>query len=281
MWAIAILSFFVLQYGLGVSLNRPSTSREIYFGLFIIPITYTISVVPITSPNFLQALVAVEVPSLILFIASFYFFSPFISFFVGFDTKALNDEKIPTETMFGFDIQHSTDIRKKPAESEKDQKILDRIVQGMELSILIQYEDDSNGLMICRKEKLNIGIFYEFKLQSLVLTFIPFRIVNDKVEKVEDLEAILNLKAQITGMLYAWLQKKLILMFNEIPPNLKLGFEKVSEGLGPIRKPLIPYLKETVVSFPKNHPYRFALLISGFVIIINITLFILGKLVFT
>ena len=274
MWAIAILSFFVLQYGLGVLLNKPSISREIYFGVFLIPITYTASVLTISIPNFLRTLVAVEVPALVLFIASFYIVSPFVAFFAGFDTKALNDAKIPAKTVFSFDIQHST------VEGGEDLKLLTRMVHGMGLTISHKNIRDNNGLIICRKEKLHIGIFYEFKDRILTATYIPFIIKNDTVKKVEDFDAILDFKAQISGMLYAWMQNKLILRFNEVPPNLKLGFKKVSEGLGPLKTSLIVHIRETIVSFPKNHPYHLALLTTGFVIIVNVMLFILGKLVF-
>ena len=280
MWAIVILSFFVLQYGLGVLLNKPSMSREIYFGVFLIPITYTASMVTISIPNFFRTLIAVEVPALVLFIASFYVVSPFISFFVGFDTKALDDAKIPAETVFSFAIQHPTEFGKRTVERGEGLKLLTRIVRGMGLTILIKDVKDNNGLFICRKEKLHIGIFYEFKDRGLTATFVPFRIVNDTVKKVEDLDAILDFKAQISGMLYAWIQNGLISGFNEILSNLELGFKKVSEGLGPLKKSLIVHLREAIVSFPKNHPYKLALLTSGFVIIVNIMLFILGKIIF-
>jgi len=274
MWAMGILSFFVLQYGLGVLLSKPSTSREIYFGVFLIPITYTASVMTISIPDFFGTLIAVEVPALVLFIALFYVVSPFVAFFAGYDTKALDDAKIPAETVFSFDIHHST------AKGGEGLKLLTRIVRGMGLTISLKNMKEDNGLIICRKEKLHIGIFYEFTDRVLTATFIPFRIVNDTVKKVGDSDAILDFKAQISGMLYAWMQNKLILGFNEIPPNLELGFKKVSEGLGPLKTPLVVHLRETIVSFPKNHPYRLALLTSGFVVIVNVMLFILGKLVF-
>jgi len=274
MWAIVVLSFFVLQYGLGVLLNKPSMSREIYFGVFLIPIIYTASVLTISIPNFLRTFVAVEVPALVLFMASFYIVSPFLAFFTGFDTKALDDAKIPAETVFSFDIQHST------GKGREGLKLITRIVQGMGLTISLKDIRDYNGLIICRKEKLHLGIFCQFKNRILTATFIPFRIVNDTVKKVEDLDAILDFKAQVSGMLYAWMQNNLILRFNEIPPNLKLGFKKVSEGLGPLKTPFFVHMRETMVSFPKNHPYQLALLTTGFVIIVNVMLFILGKLVF-
>ncbi len=274
MWAIAILSFFILQYGLGVLLNKPSMSREIYFGVFLIPITYTASVLTISIPDFLRMVVAVEVPALVLFITSFYIVSPFVAFFTGFNTKALDEAKIPAETVFSFDIQPST------VEGEADLKLLTRIIHGMGLITSLKDIKDKSGSIICRNEKLHIGIFYEFKDRVLTATFIPFRIVNDMVKKVEDLDAIQDLKAQISGMLYAWMQNNLVLRFNEVPPNLKLGFRKASEGLGPLKTPLIVHIRETIVSFPKNHPYQLALLTTGFVIIVNVMLFILGKLVF-
>jgi len=274
MWAIVILSFFVLQYGLGVLLNKPSMSREIYIGVFLIPIIYTASVLTISIPNFLRTFVAVEVPALVLFMASFYIVSPFLAFFTGFDTKALDDAKIPAETVFSFDIQHST------VKGREGLKLITRMVQGMGLTISLKDIKDNNGLIICRKEKLHLGIFCEFKNRILTAMFIPFRIVNDTVKKVEDLDTILDFKAQVSGMLYAWMQNNLILRFNEIPPNLKLGFKKVSEGLGPLKTPFIVHVRETMVSFPKNHPYQLALLTTGFVIIVNVMLFILGKLVF-
>ncbi len=277
--AIIILGFFVPQFGLGVMLNRPNTSREIYFGLFVIPITYTISAAQITKFNFFSALLVAEVPALTLFIASYYFFSPLVTFFVGFDTRELSEEKIPVQSMFGFEIQRSTEINRGPIEKKEELNILARILNGLGLATLIHNEKDNNGLIICRKDKLYLGIAYEFRIQGLAMTFIPFTIVHDRVRKTEDLDKIFDLKAQITGMLYSWLQKKLILMFNEISPNYCLGSKNVSEGLGPLKKPLIVYLRESVGSFPKNHPYRFALLISGFVIIINVTLLISGKLV--
>ena len=280
MWAIVILSFFVLQVGLGVLLNKPTMSREIYFGVFLIPITYTASMVTFSIPDFFRTLIAVEVPALVLFIASFYVVSPFLSFFVGYDTKALDEAKIPVETVFSFHIQHPTEFRKRTAKSGEDLKLLTRIVHGMGLTILIKDAKDNNGLFICRKEKLHIGIFYEFKDRGLTVTFIPFRIMNDTVKKVEDLDVILDFKAQISGMLYARIQNGLISGFNEILPNPELGFEKLSEGLGPSKKSLIVHLREAIVSFPKNHPYKLALLTSGFVIIVNIMLFILEKIVF-
>ncbi len=274
MWAIVVLSFFVLQYSLGVLLNKPNMSREIYFGVFLIPIIYTASVLTISIPNFLRTFVAVEVPALVLFMASFYIVSPFLSFFTGFDTKTLDDAKIPAETIFSFDIQHST------VKGGEGLQLITRIVQGMGFAISMKDIQDSNGLIICRKEKLHLGIFCEFKNRILTAMFIPFRILNDTVKKVEDLDTILDLKAQVSGMLYAWMQNNLILRFNEIPPNLKLGFKKVSEGLGPLKTPFVVHIRETVVSFPKNHPYQLALLTTGFVIIVNVMLFILGRLVF-
>jgi len=274
MWAIVILGFFVLQYGLGVLLSKPSMSREIYFGLFIIPITYTASVLTVSVPNFLRTFVAVEIPALVLFMASFYIVSPFLAFFTGFDTRALDEAKIPAETVFSFGIQHST------VEGNKNLKLVTRIVHGMGLTVSLNDIKDDNGLIICRKEKLHLGIFCEFKNRILTATFIPFRIVNDAVKQVDDLDSILDFKAQVSGMLYAWMQNNLILRFNEIPPNLKLGFKKVSEGLGPLKTPFIVHTRETIVSFPKNHPYQLALLTTGFVIIANVMLFILGKLVF-
>jgi hypothetical protein len=278
MWAIVILSFFVLQYGLGVLLNKPNMSREIYFGVFLIPITYTASMVTFSIPDFFRTLFAVEVPALVLFIASFYVVSPFLSFFVGYDTKALDEAKIPVETVFSFDIQHSTEFR--TVERKESLKLLTRIVHGMGLTIFVKDVKDNNGLFICRKEKLHIGIFFEFKDRGLTVTFIPFRIMNDMVEKVEDLDIILDFKAQVSGMLYARIQNGLISGFNEILPNLELGFKKVSEGLGPLEKSLIVHTREAIVSFPEGHPYKLALLTSGFVIIVNIMLFIFGKIVF-
>jgi len=125
-----------------------------------------------------------------------------------------------------------------------------------------------------------MGIFFESKDQVLTATFVPFRMVNDTVKKVEDMDTIVDLKAQISGMLYVWMHNKLVLRFNELLPNVELGFGKVSEGLGPLEKPLTVHLRESVVSFPKNHPYRLALLTTGSVIIVNVMLFILGRLVF-
>ncbi len=151
----------------------------------------------------------------------------------------------------------------------------------MGFTISLNDMKDKNGLIICQKEKLHLGIFCEFKNRILTATFIPFRIVNDTVKKVEDLDAILDFKAQINGMLYAWMQNNLISRFNEAPPNFKLGFKKLSAGLGPLKKPFIVHTRETMISFPKNHPYQLALLTTGSVIIINVILFILGKLVFT
>lgn len=274
MWAIAILSFFVLQYSLGVLLNKPSMSKEIYSGLFVIPITYTAPLLTVSIPNFLRTFVAFEIPALVLFMTSFYIVSPFLAFFTGLDTKALDDEKIPTETVFSFDIQHST------FKGKDNIKLVTRIVHGMGFTISLNDIKDKNGLVICRKDKLHLGIFCEFKNRILTVTFIPFTIENDTVKKVEDLDAILDFKAQIGGMLYAWMQNNLILRFNEAPPNLNLGFKKVSEGLGPLKKPFIVHTRETIVSFPKNHPYQLALLTTGSVIIVNVMLFILGKLVF-
>ncbi len=270
MWAIAILSFFVLQFGLAVILRRPNTTREIYFGMFLIPIVYTASVATTSISDFLRTVVAVEVPVLVLFLASFYFVSPFVAFFAGLDTEALDDAEIPAETVFSFDIQHSMG----------NLKLLRRVVNGMGFTILLKNIKDGNGLIICQKEKLHMGIFYESKDQVLRATFVPFRIANDKVKEVKDMDSILDFKAQISGMLYAWLQNKLVLRFNETLPNVELGLRKVSKGLGPLEKSLPVYLRDSVVSFPKNHPYRLALLTTGFVIIINIMLFILGRLVF-
>ena len=283
MWAIVVLSFFVLQYGLGVLLNKPNMSREIYFGVFLIPITYTASMVTFSIPDFFRTLFAVEVPALVLFIASFYVVSPFLSFFVGYDTKVLDEAKIPVETVFSFDIQHSARARStefRTVDRGESLKLLTRIVHGMGLTIFIKDVKDNNGLFICRKEKLHIGIFFEFKDRGLTVTFIPFRIMNDMVEKVEDLDIILDFKAQVSGMLYARIQNGLISGFNEILPNLELGFKKVSEGLGPLEKSLIVHTREAIVSFPEGHPYKLALLTSGFVIIVNIMLFIFGKIVF-
>jgi hypothetical protein len=270
MWAIAILSFFVLQFGLAVILKKPNATREIYFGMFLIPIIYTVSVATTSIFDFLRTVVAVEVPVLVLFLASFYFVSPFVAFFAGLDTEALDDAEIPADTVFSFDIQHSMG----------NLKLLTRIVNGMGFTILLENIKDGNGLVICRKEKLHMGIFYESKDQVLRATFVPFGIANDKVKEVKDMDAILDFKAQISGMLYAWLQNKLVLRFNETLPDFELGLKKVSKGLGPLEKSLPVYLRDSVVSFPKNHPYRLALLTTGFVIIINIMLFILGKLVF-
>ncbi len=270
MWAIAILSFFVLQFGLAVILKKPNTTREIYFGIFLIPITYTASVVTLSIPDFLRTLIAVEVPALVLFLASFYFVSPFVAFFAGVDTKVLDNAEIPAETVFTFIIQHSMG----------DLKLLKRIVNGLGLTISLNNTRDGDGLIICRKEKLHMGIFFESKDQVLTATFVPFRMVNDAVKKVEDMDAIIDFKAQISGMLYVWMHNKLVLRFNELLPNVELGFGKVSKGLGPLEKPLTVHLKEAVVSFPKNHPYRLALLTTGAVIIVNVMLFILGRLVF-
>jgi len=207
-WAIAILSFFVLQYGLGVLLNKPNKSREIYFGVFLIPITYTISVLTFSIPSFLTMFVAVEIPTLVLFITSFYFVSPFVAFFAGFDTKALDEAKINAETVFSFDIRPSI---KKEGEHLR---LLTRIVRGMGLEISLKNAKDGNGLIVCQNSKLHIGIFYEFNDGILTATFVPFQVVNDTVKPVEDLEVILDLKAQINGMLYAWMQDNLILHIN-------------------------------------------------------------------
>ena len=234
-------------------------------------------------PDFFRTLLAVEVPALVLFIASFYVVSPFLSFFVGYDTKTLDEAKIPVETAFSFDIQHSkqaSSTEYRTVEKEHSLKLLTRIVHGMGLTISIKDVNDDNGLSICRKEKLHIGIFYELKDQGLRVTFIPFSIMNDTVEKVEDLDAILDFKAQISGMLYARIQNGVISGFNEILPNLEMGFKKVSEGLGPLKKSLFVHTREAIVSFPEDHPYKLALLTSGFVIIVNIMLFIFGKIVF-
>lgn len=276
MWAIAILSFFVLQYGLAVLLKKPYTTREIYFGLFLVPITYTASAITISIPNFLRTLIAVEVPALVLFMASFYFVSPFVAFFIGVETKELDDATIPAETVFSFDIEHSMDHL----------RLLTRIVNGIGLNVYHENIRDNSGLILCKKEKLHMGIFFEctrpstHKGKVLTATFIPFRIVNDTVKKVENIDSIFDFKAQISGMLYAWMQNTLVLRFNEILPNVELGFKKVSEGLGPLEKPLMVHIKEAVTSFPKNHPYRLALLTTGFVILVNVMLFILGRLVF-
>jgi len=274
MWAIVILSFFVLQYGLGVMLNKPSTSKEIYSGLFVIPITYAASALTISIPNFLRTFVAFEIPALVLFMASFYIVSPFLAFFTGLDTKTLDDEKIPTETVFSFDIQHSTN------QGKENIKLVTRIVHGMGFTTSLNDIKEKNGLIICRKDNLHLGILCEFKNRILTATFISFTIVNDTVRKVDDLDAILDFKAQISGMLYAWMQNNLISRFNEVPPNIKLGFKRLSEGLGPSKKPFMVHTRETIVSFPKNHPYQLALLTTGSVIIFNVMLFILGKLVF-
>jgi len=274
MWAMIILSFFVLQYGLGVLLNKPVMSREIYFGIFLIPITYTGTVASISIPNFFRTFVAFEVPALVLFMASFYIVSPFLAFFTGFDTKVLDDAEIPAETLFSFDIQHST------INEIEDLKLVARMVHGMGFAMSLKNITDNEGLIICRKEKMHLGIFCELKDQMLKATFVPFKIVNDRVEKVEDIEEILDFKAQISGMLYAWMQNNLILRFNEISPNLERGFEKVSEGLGPSKTPFHVHIRETIGSFPKNHPYQLAFLTTGFVAIVNVMLFILGKLVF-
>lgn len=273
-WAIAILSFFVLQYGLGVLLNKPNKSREIYFGVFLIPITYTISVLTFSIPNFLSIFVAVEIPTLVLFITSFYFVSPFVAFFAGFDTEALDEAKITAETVFSFDIRPSTE------KEGKTLTLLTRIVRGMGLEISLKNTKDSTGLIICQNSKLHIGIFYEFNDEILTATFVPFEVVNDTVKPVEDLEIILDLKAQINGMLYAWMQDNLILRFNEIPPHLELGLERVSEGLGPVKTSITDHIKETIVSFPRNHPYQLAILTTGSVIIVNVMLLVLGKIVF-
>ncbi|UCD26869.1 MAG: hypothetical protein JSV75_01735 [Candidatus Bathyarchaeota archaeon] len=270
MWAIAILSFFVLQFGLAVTLRKPNTTREIYFGMFLIPITYTASVVTLSIPDFLRTLIAVEVPALVLFLTSFYFVSPFVAFFAGVDTKVLDNAEIPAETIFSFVIQHSRD----------NLNLLKRIVNGIGLTISLNNNDEGNGLIICRKEKLHMGIFFESKDQVLTATFVPFQMANDTVKKVEDLDTIIDLKAQISGMLYVWMHNKIVWRFNELLPNVELVFGKVSKGLGPLEKPLTVHLRESVVSFPKNHPYRLALLTTGIVIIINIMLFILGRLVF-
>lgn len=274
MWAMIILSFFVLQYGLGVLLNKPIMSREIYFGIFLIPITYTATVASISIPNFFRTFVAFEVPALVLFMTSFYIVSPFLAFFTGFDTKALDDAKIPAETVFSFDIQHST------INETEDLKLVARMVHGMGFTISLKNIADNEGLIICRKEKMYLGIFCELKDQILRATFVPFKLANDTVEKVQDIEEILDFKAQISGMLYAWMQNNLILRFNEISPNLELGFKKVSEGLGPSKTPFNAHIRDTIGSFPKNHPYQLALLTTGFVAIVNVMLFILGKLVF-
>ncbi len=276
MWAIAILSFFVLQYGLAVILKKPYTTREIYFGLFLVPFTYTASAIAISIPDFLRTLLAVEVPALVLFMASFYFVSPFVAFFAGVDTKAFDEAEIPAETVFSFDIEHSMDHL----------RLLTRIVNGMGLNVLLEKISDQSGLILCKKEKLHMGIFFEctrtgtHKGRVLTTTFIPFRIENDTVKKVEDMEAISDFKAQISGMLYAWMQNTIVLRFNDFLPNVELGFKKVAEGLGPLEKPLLVHIKEAVASFPKNHPYRLALLTTGFVILVNVMLFILGRIAF-
>jgi hypothetical protein len=236
--------------------------------------TYTASMLAISLPNFLHTLVAVEVPALILFITSFYIVSPFVSFFTGFDTKALDHAKIPVDTAFSFDIQPS------PAQRGMNLKLLRRIVQGLGLTVSLEDANESSGLIICRKEKLHLGIVYEFSDQILKAVFVPFEIVNDTVKKVEDPDITLDMKAQIGGILYAWMQSDLILRFNEVLPDINQGFEKVSEGLGPLKTPLTTHIRKTITAFPKNHPYQLALLVTSLVIIANVTLFILGKLVF-
>lgn len=136
------------------------------------------------------------------------------------------------------------------------------------------------GAFIYTKNGVYKGTFYDIKKSTLIITFALFKITNDTIREFDNRDEVLDLKAQIDGILTSWTQRKIIGEFEEIRPNLKRTpkeLEEISTVLGRLRIP-IPNLIESTKSFPKDHPYQFALLMALIPVIASVILFLLGKI---
>jgi hypothetical protein len=276
-YGIIILAFLILQYILGIILRRPYKSRNLNWGLLIIPITWFYPLLlPVSLDSLLEYLVFVilfEVPMLLLLLIAIIITSQFLPFLAGYNTHVLDCNRLPSEAIFSYDLKLPQNERIE----EETQKLIDRILNATGFRVYRKsLTNQPSGWVLCEKEETDQGLFYETAETSLKITSFFFSIANDTVKIQSDREKILDSKAQIFGLLDDWVKRNVISGFKQSEPNIRVGLEQISRGLGPLRIPR-ERIWYTIKGYPKAHPFQFALLTTLIQILVTVALFLLSR----
>jgi len=241
MQILAGVILLVFQIVLAVPLHKPKASSNIFWGLMIIPATYfTIEIISSVSTqqtiNFQEIFNQFMSWTLIQIFVFYPFFllSQSIWFFTGYDTQKLNEIE-----RFGYIVNLPKSTSSSNLKETLEGRLLNRNLKN-KMKILIR-DQANTGSKLC---------------------FFLYNIRNDTVTKFDDDEILMDLKAQVKGLLSDWKERGIIDSFEETSE-----FPEFSElysifGRRKIKLFSIQELKAGISRFPREHPALFTLTIA-------------------
>jgi len=239
--------FFLFQILLGVPLHKPQVSKNVYYGLLVIPATYSIlEIISLTATTqnmillqqsilnvMLNILIGWAIIDFFIIFYPFWMLSGIIWYLTGYDTTKLNEiERLG----YVLCLQKNTDRRLFMTNLE-DRLLIDSLKKNMK----IIYSNQNGNLKVC---------------------FFLYNLRDDTITKFNDNEKLMDFKAEVEGLLNRWKQKGIIKSYTETSQFPEISKLYSIFGRRKIRLYSKQEIKLKIVSFPKEHPALFALTIA-------------------
>jgi len=254
------LVYFVLQLSLATVFKQPTTSRSIYAGMWTMPLSWLASLLffyPAVGPDAPVVLLSLFLALTLVPVTVFSFASFSVYLLTGIDTCEL-----PRTTQFGYTI-----VRLSQSSLDMLRSILDRAGLIVARTILPKSHLPIAGYISATKGPLYLRASYFESSNTTNLVLVLHEVVHESVREVRQNDDVLDLQAEIDGLLRSWKARAKIKSYSfesasQIQANLLTEtLQAVEAELGP-RRVSLGDIKNDIRSYPSKHPTQFALLLA-------------------
>lgn len=239
---IILASYLIIQFSIGVPFERPDKSRSLHLGMAAIPIAYALLMHYITHNlsehllYFMLVTVLSEFPIVYTMLIGIGI-SYFVWFFVGLNTRAIDNKTLDSRAVFCYNLEFA-------ASEKTDMKLIEKILDTTGFLLWRGgLPRNSYGGAIYRRKHTFLGVFCEIKHHTLNVVFLLFKIVDDTVVNIEDIEEAMDLQGQIHGLLNSWVERKKVFSFDSSDIDDK-AIKEISRVLGPWKMPSRGQIRE-------------------------------------
>jgi len=202
-----------IQFIIGIPMRRPRASRSLYNGMLFIPAVYLLFIARPVSPQLTDNIIYY---SLILIVLAFpiayamvvaSFIGRSIRFFVGLDRKAIFDKTLDSRAITCYSVEFK--------ESGKvDASIVERMLNLTDFARK-KSSDLGDGKRIALYEGSigYLGTLCKKAKNTLHVVFTLFQIKDDTVIDIVSMEAALDFRGQLSGLLSSWVEREEIVKF--------------------------------------------------------------------
>lgn len=247
-----LFSYLILQFSVGVPFDRPNKSRALHLGMVAIPIAYGLLMHYGIANNPVEYLLYFMIVVLFLEMPIAYTMlitagvSLLIWFFTGFDTRPLDNKNLDSTAISCYNLEFASP-------ETADIKLIERIPERTGfVSWRGELPRNNYGGAIYKGSDTFLGVFCEIKNNVFNVVFVLFKIVNDTVVNIDDVDEALDFQGQLCGLFNSLVERKKIVRFDSPKANQK-ALEEISSVLGPLKIPSRGQIRESITRGIAKH----------------------------